>query len=721
MRKLYFAFLAFTMMSGALMAQGPTFVLSNTSGAPGSVVSVDFSVRDFNSLVGMQFSINWDETVLSFRELKNVSGSLRDFDAGAFNLDSRFTEDGIIIVSWFDQSAEGNSLDNGTILFTVDFDVVGGAGSGTNVTISGEPRRIEVIDEGENNVGLSVEGGQFGTGGGGGNGSLRLIGSDETGQMGETVCIDVSVDGFTDVTGMQMSLNWDQTFLEFVGVGAFNLSGLNDGSFTLDDTGNGKLALQWLDPSSNGITLGTGTDIFEVCFRIIGSSGSRTVQFSNDPTPIEVIDNQDNRISFTKKDGTVTIGNGGGGTGRECEVTGFAMVASEEAPDPGSEVCVDISVKGFTDMLTMEGTIEWDNTVLSNPELRNFDLPDLSNGTFNLDQGAAGRISFAWFDMTTDGRTVPDDQVIFQLCFNVIGDRGSSTTIAFTDGLTTRGASTTTTSLDFGQCDGIVEVGGSTGGNVSANISAPTCDGDTDGSIDITVSGGNGPFTYAWSQDGNQISNSEDLENIAAGVYRLVVTDTDGTEIENRDITVNDPMNIVITDAQVTDATDGNENGSVNITVTGTGLQYSWSNGDMTEDLNNVFGGTYTVTITNADGCEIMETYTVGGEGGDFDVDLDVADLNGVGVSCNGECDGSATVSISGGSAPYTITWSTGETSASVTGLCAGEVSVTVTDSDGNSASLTQNVIEPEVLTVLMSSTPAPNNVEGTALAEVSG
>ncbi len=718
MKKIYFAFLILMMTCGATLAQsGPTFVLSNTAGDPGSVVSVDFAVKDFDNLIGMQFSINWDVSVLQFKELKNVTSALRDFDEGAFNLDPRFVDDGKIVVQWFDQSLEANSLDSGTVVFTLDFDVVGAAGSGTTITLSDDPRRIEIVDAGEMNVGLEQEGGVFGSGGGNGGGSLRIIGSDVEGATGEEVCVEVTVDDFTNVTGMQFSLNWDPAFLEFVRVGDFDLSGLNDGSFNLADVATGKVPVQWSDPNANGVTVADGSKIFEICFTILGATGNRAVEFSNDPTPIEFVDNDDMRINFTKKDGTVSVG-GGGGMGRECDVEGFAMVISEETPQANTEVCMDVSIKGFVEMLAMGGTIEWDDAVLSNPRVQNFDLTGLSAGNFNLDQGANGILSFVWTETTTDGLTLPDDQVIFSICFDVIGTNGAMTMVEFTDGLTNREASNTSMVLPFGQCDGTVDVGGMGNANVSTTISAP-CPGESAGSIDVTVTGGTAPFTFAWSLDGNQISTSEDLANVAAGTYVLVVNDAGGEEIENTEIVVADA--IVITTEEITDALDGNANGSVDITVAGNGLQYSWSDGTMNEDLNNVMPGTFMVTITDANGCDLIETYTVGGTGGELDFTFDFEDYNGADISCFGDCDANITAAATGGAGGYTFQWSSGETTATVTGVCPGEVSVTVTDSDGSSISRNRMVVAPDELMVNVSTTSAPNDVEGSALAEVSG
>ncbi|MDH3651178.1 MAG: cohesin domain-containing protein, partial [Saprospiraceae bacterium] len=695
----------------------PTVNISNTTGDPGGSVSVDFSVDDFTNVVGMQFSINWDPTVLQFNSLTNISTAIRDFDSGAFNTDSKFTDDGIIILTWFDNSAEPNTVPNGTIIFTVNFDIVGGPGSSTIVDITDDPRKIEVIDNNENNVGLTASGGLFTASGGGGGGNLRLVGSDEMGETGSTVCVDISVDGFTDIAGMQFSLNWDPAFLEFQGVGQFNLSGLNDGSFNIADVGDGKLRLQWLDPASAGVTLAAGTNIFQICFEILGTTGTRSVQFSNDPLPIEIVDADDMRVNFTKKDGTVTVSGTGGG-GSDCNAEGFAVAATDTGADPGSEVCIDISVKEFNQILSLAGSIEWDPNVISNPSVGAFNLDGLSEGNFNLDQGANGMLSFVWFDPSTDGITLADGATIFEICFDVIGENGQSTAIEFTDALTEREVSDVNEVLPFNQCDGAVNVGG--GGGIQKTTSNPSCPGEEDGSINISINTGTPPYTVTWSTGGNVISTDEDLIGVGAGTYMLRITDGAGMELTNEEITLSDPPGVRITDISVADATTGNTDGSVDITTAGgSNVTYSWSTGATSQDLDNVGAGSYGLTITDGNGCTIDTTIAVGGGG--FMASLDVTDFNGFGNSCMGECDGVASVVVSGGTSPYSFTWDNGETSATRSGLCAGEITVTVSDDAGNQSILTRQINEPEMLELSIEGSPSPNDIEGTAEATVTG
>lgn len=118
--------------------------------------------------------------------------------------------------------------------------------------------------------------------------------------------------------------------------------------------------------------------------------------------------------------------------------------------------------------------------------------------------------------------------------------------------------------------------------------------------------------------------------------------------------------------------------GSIDLTVIGGTAPYafSWSNGATTEDLSGLQEGSYTVTVTDANGQTGVETFTIDNSLIDLDFVVGQTDCSGTG--------GSLDLTITGGAAPYTITWSTGATNTtSLTNLDAGGYSVTVADANG--------------------------------------
>ena len=110
----------------------------------------------------------------------------------------------------------------------------------------------------------------------------------------------------------------------------------------------------------------------------------------------------------------------------------------------------------------------------------------------------------------------------------------------------------------------------------------------------------------------------------------------------------------------------------------GTGTYtYEWSNGAATQTISSLTGGTYTVTVTDANGCTDDEDETLSAP------NPIVITKDSINESCSGSADGEAYIaSLTGGSSPYTFIWNTGSTNDTITGLTAGNYTVTVTDNN---------------------------------------
>jgi hypothetical protein len=156
--------------------------------------------------------------------------------------------------------------------------------------------------------------------------------------------------------------------------------------------------------------------------------------------------------------------------------------------------------------------------------------------------------------------------------------------------------------------------------------------------------------------------------------------------------------------SSTTDASCGNADGTATVTPTNGVAPYSylWSDGQTTATATNLAAGSYSVTITDANGC----TGTVSGiavvNPNSPTVSAAVtSDYNGADISCNGGTDGEALATASGGTAPYTYLWSDGQTTATATNLTAGTYTVTVIDNSScSSTAASVTVTEPTALVV---------------------
>jgi len=220
---------------------------------------------------------------------------------------------------------------------------------------------------------------------------------------------------------------------------------------------------------------------------------------------------------------------------------------------------------------------------------------------------------------------------------------------------------------------------------ISGSIS-PNCNGSNDGTIDLTVSGGTLPYTYSWSNG----ATTEDQSGLGGGTFSVTVTDANGCSTTANTTLINPPL-LVAASVNATDITCfGNGDGAVDLTVSGGTLSYtySWSNGATTQDLSNLNQGTYSVTITDANGCSATGSATVNEPALLTAVVTSFTDS----LACNAVGQGAIDITVSGGTTPYTYSWSNGTTTEDQSGLSGGTYDVTVTDANGCTALLPTSV-----------------------------
>lgn len=219
----------------------------------------------------------------------------------------------------------------------------------------------------------------------------------------------------------------------------------------------------------------------------------------------------------------------------------------------------------------------------------------------------------------------------------------------------------------------------------NSQITDAVC-GNAQGTIDITPAGGTLPYSYLWSNS----SSTQDISGILAGVYSVTITDGNGCSLTNS-FTVNNNTGNLSQSAVITNEFCNNNFGAINLTVTGnTGaLTYLWSNGAITQDLSGRSAGTYSVHITDANGCQLNSGwYTIIDQPGTLAINSVVI----TNENCNNN-QGGINLTVSGGGAPYTFSWSNGATTEDISGLNSGTYSVTVTDIGGCNVSSTNNIV----------------------------
>ena len=220
------------------------------------------------------------------------------------------------------------------------------------------------------------------------------------------------------------------------------------------------------------------------------------------------------------------------------------------------------------------------------------------------------------------------------------------------------------------------------------------CFGNANGTVDMQPTGGTAPYSYVWSTSGSVImtDTTQDLSGLIAGTYLVTITDDHGCTL-NSSTTINQPA-APLSIQGTTDSVScfAGSNGAIDITVNGGTINYSylWDNGVTTQDLTGVSSGTYSVVVTDANGCTISDNYTV------LQPDEPVtSSVEATDVKCIGGSDGFILSSVSGGIAPYTYLWSNGATTPNITNIPAGTYTLTVTDANGCTSFTGATVNEP--------------------------
>ena len=234
------------------------------------------------------------------------------------------------------------------------------------------------------------------------------------------------------------------------------------------------------------------------------------------------------------------------------------------------------------------------------------------------------------------------------------------------------------------------------------------CNSGSNGAASInTPTGGAGGFTYNWTPGNPTGDGTTSVTGLAAGTYTVTVTDANACTA-SQSFTVTQPTAISVTAASQTNvACNGGSNGAAAInTPTGGagGYTYNWTPGNPTGDgtvsVTGLTAGTWTCTVTDANGCIASQAFTV-----TQPPVLSVTAASQTNVACNGGSNGAAAINApTGGTPGYTYDWTpgtpTGDGTTSITGLTAGTWTCTVTDANGCTASQSFTITEPTAISV---------------------
>ncbi|MDX2245895.1 MAG: gliding motility-associated C-terminal domain-containing protein [Bacteroidia bacterium] len=248
------------------------------------------------------------------------------------------------------------------------------------------------------------------------------------------------------------------------------------------------------------------------------------------------------------------------------------------------------------------------------------------------------------------------------------------------------------------------------------SFGVPLCFGSNEGFVGVSVSGGTGPYSIVWN--GGTFPSTPNLSGLGEGTYAVNVVDINGCN-DTASIFLDDPLPLETTLSPEDVKCFGENNGSIT-TLAGGGTppySYNWSNGGSSVNVTHLVAGIYSVSITDSNGCTIQGQATVN------QPEALVVSAAFTDVNCFGGADGSAQVSVSGGTAGYAYLWSNGTTNSQLSGVSAGSYGVVVRDRNGCETAANGIIHEPDQIEVVAVETVSAFCLQanGSVLVDVSG
>jgi gliding motility-associated-like protein len=430
-----FLVLVLSLCFGQLFAQMTTTITPQTiSGAIGTTVDLQLKVNNFNNVITFQAPITYTNTVLQY--LSADGFGLPGMTAA--NVSNPATGTPRVVVSYFPDPIaypSGVTVPNGTTILTLHFKVLASGTANVNLA-TGVPPGIEVINNMGNNVTVNFQtGGTVVTGGNGGPPPLvgfKVIATPDTVCPGESFCLPVKVNDFDKITLFQYGMHWDPTVLQYESVTGFNLPDFTASNFA----GNGAMGVKtvsWFDMSSTlaGVDRPDLATIYQVCFKAIGAVNTSTnIYFDGNGFPpgsggaeaYSALSGSTNL--FTNATSVPAI------TRIICTtppVVAPKIIVDTTSTNINTTKCVDVRVKTFTDVASLQFGLTYDATKLTyqNVQLGTNPLGLLAT---NITSTTAGEVKFVWnANLTTNpqGVDLADNTSIFQACFLATGAVGT--------------------------------------------------------------------------------------------------------------------------------------------------------------------------------------------------------------------------------------------------------------------------------------------------------
>ncbi len=287
-------------------------LVGGVSACLGDVITFDQVVTDFTDVSGFQYTIQYDPTILSFNNVDDFSTSLPGLNGASFNT----SIPGEIRCLWSNFNAA--TLPDLSSLYKLSFTVINEDPTPTNITFATGSLPPEIIFQDRSIQSPQLVNTVMNTFCGSGPSNSPLCNAPSTSYIAfnpdfaamttnGVFDVDVYSSNFNNVTGLQFTISWDPTQLQFNGTSGYNLSTLNSSSFNETDASSGILTFAWVESSLQGITLLNGSSLFQINFTLIGSDPTFELSITDSPTDFVAYDANVDPINFVQCGASVFV------------------------------------------------------------------------------------------------------------------------------------------------------------------------------------------------------------------------------------------------------------------------------------------------------------------------------------------------------------------------------------------------------------------------------
>ncbi|MDQ3140743.1 MAG: gliding motility-associated C-terminal domain-containing protein [Bacteroidota bacterium] len=513
------------------------------------------------------------------------------------------------------------------------------------------------------------------------------------GVKGASVDMDVNAKNFTNISSFQFTLLFDSTVLEFDTV-INTRAEIADLGYARGSL-KGQVSFLWFNSQGIGINIADGLRLFSIRFKLIGKEcDSSFVKIGSRRTTVEFINGAGNEVPSDTFAGIGKLKINGANCQTGSGGDEIIVSASNVDVPKGGNGCVKISMRNFKEVESMQGTFRWNKTVAQFSNIINSGtLKGLNPGQLALSPDST-MLAMIWDPGDGTAVTLPDNTVIFEICFNAVGNEGSSTDVEFISlpnrpiEFTGPNSKIYTHIFEKGKYTVIRNVL-----PLKLTIRDTSANENTELCIPVTVDGFTNisSFQFAVKYDTNllqfkNVTNPSVSPFGPANVFRSRDSIRFQWDNPSTPMTINNgnPIFFICFDV-------------VGKCTTMTNIQFvNLLNGPI--EFTNSNNETPTVTLDHG-----IVTITCSSG-----MPVTIRKDRETGVSCNGLCDGKAEVTISGGSGSFNFAWlrqtdqSTASTVEDPTNLCPGEYRLRVTDRGTNTNSFSEIFIitEPDPIEI---------------------